>query len=132
MRYGLAARSAGGFTPPLRHRLLGPMAPPMAHRWASVLSGFGFIGFLGPYHRVQDDEKFSCHGDDGLFRGFALGFEPHLEKVKNWIKSIPNLQSVGRQGGFTYPNMHSAMRMGARAAETAMARLKNFKQTPAP
>ncbi len=55
---------------------------------------------------------------------FALGFEPHLEKVQEWIKTVPNLQSVGRQGGFTYPNMHSAMRMGARAAETAMARLK--------
>jgi len=60
---------------------------------------------------------------------FALGFEPHLEKVKDWIKSIPNLQSVGRQGGFTYPNMHSAMRMGSRAAEKTMARLKNVGQT---
>ena len=58
---------------------------------------------------------------------FALGFEPHLEKVKRWIASITNLQSVGRQGGFTYPNMHSAMRMGARAAESAMARLKKAK-----
>lgn len=58
---------------------------------------------------------------------FALGFEPHLEKVKRWVSSIANLQSVGRQGGFTYPNMHSAMRMGARAAESAMTRLKKAK-----
>lgn len=58
---------------------------------------------------------------------FALGFEPHLDKVKRWISSITNLQSVGRQGGFTYPNMHSAMRMGARAADAAMARLKKAK-----
>ena len=66
------------------------------------------------------------HSETG-YPVFALGFEPHLDKVKRWIASITNLQSVGRQGGFTYPNMHSAMRMGARAAEAAMARLKKTK-----
>jgi protoporphyrinogen oxidase len=55
---------------------------------------------------------------------FALGFEPHLQAIRDWISTVPNLQSVGRQGGFTYPNMHSAMRMGARAAEVVIARLK--------
>ena len=53
---------------------------------------------------------------------FALGFESHLETLKAWIDTIPNLQSVGRQGGFTYPNMHGAMRMGARAAEIVLQR----------
>lgn len=64
------------------------------------------------------------HSETG-YPVFALGFEPHLEKVKAWVKGVPNLQTAGRQGAFTYPNMHSAMRMGARAAETAMARLKS-------
>lgn len=64
------------------------------------------------------------HGETG-YPVFALGFEPHLEKLKSWIKTVPNLQSVGRQGGFTYPNMHSAMRMGARAAEAVLARLNS-------
>ena len=54
---------------------------------------------------------------------FSLGFEPYLDAVKDWIKSVPNLQSVGRQGGFCYPNMHSAMRIGAKAAQAAMGRL---------
>lgn len=63
------------------------------------------------------------HSENG-YPIFALGFEPHLEKIKSWVKSVPNLQTAGRQGAFTYPNMHSAMRMGARAAEAAMARLK--------
>jgi len=48
---------------------------------------------------------------------FDLGFEPHLETVKSYIQTISNLQSVGRQGAFTYPNMHSAMRMGFKAAK---------------
>ena len=43
---------------------------------------------------------------------FDLGFEPSLELVQNHIASVPNLRSVGRQGGFCYPNMHQAMRMG--------------------
>ena len=63
------------------------------------------------------------HSETG-YPVFALGFEPHLEKVRNWIQTIPNLQSVGRQGGFTYPNMHSAMRMGAKAADAVLGRLK--------
>lgn len=71
------------------------------------------------------------HNESG-YPIFALGFEPHLEKVKSWISSISNLQSVGRQGGFTYPNMHSAMRMGARAAETVISRLKGTKAAAKP
>ena len=51
---------------------------------------------------------------------FALGFEPHLARVLDWVKSIPNLQSAGRQGAFQYPNMHKAMRMGAAAAGAVM------------
>jgi len=51
---------------------------------------------------------------------FTLGFEPHLDTVKNYISQIANLQSVGRQGAFTYPNMHKAMRMGWDAANNVM------------
>ncbi len=47
---------------------------------------------------------------------FTLGFEQYLETVKNYIQSIDNLQSSGRQGVFTYPNMHTAMRMGCGTA----------------
>jgi len=54
---------------------------------------------------------------------FDLGFEPSLETVMNWVRSIPNLQSNGRQGAFTYPNMHTAMRMGATCARTALQRI---------
>jgi protoporphyrinogen oxidase len=53
---------------------------------------------------------------------FSLGYEPHYEKVTGYMKGIDNLQSVGRQGGFSFPNMHSAMRMGADAAENILLR----------
>ena len=52
---------------------------------------------------------------------FDLGFEPSLEAVQNHVASVPNLTSVGRQGGFCYPNMHQAMRMGIDAAGETLA-----------
>jgi protoporphyrinogen oxidase len=62
------------------------------------------------------------HGETG-YPIFALGFEPHLEKVMQWVKTIRNLQSNGRQGGFKYPNMHSAMRMGATCGQIVLKRM---------
>ncbi|MGI8604286.1 MAG: FAD-dependent oxidoreductase [Verrucomicrobiales bacterium] len=56
------------------------------------------------------------HAETG-YPVFDLGFEPYHQRIKDFIDSIPNLQSTGRQGGFCYPNMHSAMRMGAQAAD---------------
>lgn len=72
----------------------------------------------------RDDviETHLMHGETG-YPVFALGFEPHFEKVMNWVKNVPNLQSTGRNGGFKYPNMHAAMRMGATAAQTVLKRL---------
>lgn len=73
----------------------------------------------------RDDivELYLNHYENG-YPIFALGFEPYLEKLKNYVDSFENLQSVGRQGGFTYPNMHKAMRMGWDAADKAIERLK--------
>lgn len=65
------------------------------------------------------------HGETG-YPIFSLGFEPHYEQVIQWVKSVSNLQSTGRQGGFKYPNMHSAMRMGATAAQVVLKRLQHF------
>lgn len=43
---------------------------------------------------------------------FAKGFESELEVAQGVVAKISNLSSTGRQGGFCYPNMHQAMRMG--------------------
>jgi protoporphyrinogen oxidase len=68
---------------------------------------------------IRRDEIAECH----LLRSaygypvFRLGFELHFEKAKNYLAAFRNLSSVGRQGGFGYPTMHIAMRMGADTAE---------------
>lgn len=51
---------------------------------------------------------------------FTKGFEPHLETVLDYLSRFTNLRTAGRQGAFTYPNMHSAMRMGADAVTSLL------------
>jgi protoporphyrinogen oxidase len=69
--------------------------------------------------RGQIIEWHVMHAETG-YPVFRLGFEEHHDVVKAFLASIPNLQTTGRQGGFCYPNMHSAMRMGAKAADTIL------------
>lgn len=52
---------------------------------------------------------------------FKKGFEKHLSCLTDYLDQFSNLRTTGRQGAFTYPNMHTAMRMGAQAAESLLA-----------
>ena len=49
---------------------------------------------------------------------FGIEYEPHHQTILDYLSGFPTLQSTGRQGGFCFPNMHSAMRMGAEAAKS--------------
>ena len=69
-------------------------------------------GLLHPDEVVATHLVRSAYG----YPVFELGFEPHYERVVEYIGRFENLWSTGRQGGFSYPNMHGAMRMGADAA----------------
>lgn len=55
---------------------------------------------------------------------FALGFEKDLGCANEHVKGFSNLRTTGRQGAFTYPNMHKAMRMGQDTAENLMKSLE--------
>lgn len=67
-----------------------------------------------------------CHSEDVVehhllryaqgYPIFTKGFEPHLEALQAHLGLFSNLRSTGRQGAFTYPNMHRAMRMGKNSA----------------
>ncbi|MDB9742065.1 FAD-dependent oxidoreductase [Akkermansiaceae bacterium] len=48
---------------------------------------------------------------------FTLDFEKSLEISLDWIHSHHKVKTTGRQGAFTYPAMHNAMRMGQSAVE---------------
>lgn len=52
---------------------------------------------------------------------FERGFEEAFDLVMNYLARFENLRTTGRQGGFTYPNMHRAMRMGATATQELLA-----------
>lgn len=78
----------------------------------------------GICRRDQVVETHVMHHDTG-YPIFELGFEPYRDRVQEWVATIGNLQSDGRQGGFKYPNMHAAMRMGADAAQAVIERRIN-------
>ncbi len=64
----------------------------------------------------EDIVEFHVSRYENGYPVFALGFEQYLNCVKDYVNSFNNLQTTGRQGAFTYPNMHNAMRMGHEAA----------------
>lgn len=47
---------------------------------------------------------------------FSLGFERHVARILSWLHQTTPIVSAGRQGTFSYPNMHQTMRDGERAA----------------
>lgn len=51
---------------------------------------------------------------------YQLHFEKDLAVVERWLDSREHLVSTGRQGGFTFPGMHQAMRMGQVAADSLL------------
>ena len=48
---------------------------------------------------------------------YIKGYDDALDNIFNYLSRIPNLKTIGRQGGFQYINSHIAIRMGYRAAE---------------
>lgn len=81
--------------------------------------------------RAEEVVETHLFTDPHAYPVYALGFEPHLAAVRGFVAGISNLASTGRQGAFGYPNMHSAMRMGADAAAELRARLP-ARVAPAP
>src|SRR4030042_1703526 len=48
---------------------------------------------------------------------YKLGYEKHLNNLLDYIKTIKNFETAGRQGRFQYVNGHIAMQMGHKAAD---------------
>lgn len=71
------------------------------------------------------DEVVETHlfRDEYAYPVFALGFEQHLAAVEAFLSTVNNLRSTGRQGAFTFPNMHAAMRLGADTARVMLSLL---------
>ena len=48
---------------------------------------------------------------------FALGFQDRMNRIGAWVRGIPGLETVGRQGAFTFDGMADSMHMGLAAAD---------------
>ena len=84
------------------------------------------IADLAAENLLREDEIVETHliHSHHAYPVFALGFEPHVQALNDYLKPFANVLSCGRQGGFCFPNMHGAMRMGADAAEEMTRRLQ--------
>lgn len=87
--------------------------------WAQIVSDLEAEGVCKA-DEIVEHHVLTCETGYPIFE---FGFEENHNKVKEFLAGLSNLATTGRQGGFCYPNMHGAMRMGAKAAEEALARL---------
>ncbi|CAN5848693.1 NAD(P)/FAD-dependent oxidoreductase [soil metagenome] len=53
---------------------------------------------------------------------FAVGFQDRMNRIVGWLRGIPGLETVGRQGTFTFDGMADSMRMGLEAANRILDR----------
>ena len=71
---------------------------------------------------LQEDEILETH----VFKAphaypiYLLNYEKDLKILLDWVDSIKNLQTIGRQGRFQYINSHVAMKMGYNAADAIL------------
>lgn len=62
---------------------------------------------------------------------FAVGFQERMRRIGDWIHTIPGLETVGRQGAFTFDGMADSMHMGLEAAERILAGPASTPRPPA-
>ncbi|MBI4383713.1 MAG: FAD-dependent oxidoreductase [Nitrospinae bacterium] len=77
---------------------------------------------------IEPEEILECH----IFKAshaypmYLLGYEKHLQTLLDWVESLPNLQTIGRQGRFQYVNSHVAMKMAYQAADNILSSIKSI------
>ena len=82
-----------------------------------VLDDLESEGLCQPDQVVEINVLTNEHG----YPIYSKGFDPHLANIMTYLEGIHNLSSTGRQGGFSYPNMDRAMRLGSDAAQRSLA-----------
>jgi Protoporphyrinogen oxidase len=53
---------------------------------------------------------------------FEVGFQQRMQRIAHWIDGIAGLETIGRQGAFTFDGMADSMRMGLAAADRVLSR----------
>lgn len=60
-----------------------------------------------------------------------IGYEKHLEKVKDFVYSLENLQIIGRYGTFRYNNTDHSIETGLLAAKNLLGEKHDLDQVNA-
>jgi protoporphyrinogen oxidase len=65
------------------------------------------------------------------YPSYVIGYEKHLEKVKNFVYSLENLQIIGRYGTFRYNNTDHSIETGLLAAKNLLGEKHDLDQVNA-
>jgi protoporphyrinogen oxidase len=79
---------------------------------AETVQAVAAEGLCAPHEVVSTIVQTERHA----YPMFSLGFERHVSRILSWLDQATPISSAGRQGTFSYPNMHQSMRDGERAA----------------
>jgi protoporphyrinogen oxidase len=60
------------------------------------------------------------------YPSYVIGYEKHLEKVKDFVYSLENLQIIGRYGTFRYNNTDHSIETGLLAAKNLLGEHHNL------
>jgi hypothetical protein len=65
------------------------------------------------------------------YPSYVIGYEKHLETVKNFVYSLENIQIIGRYGTFRYNNTDHSIETGLLAAKNILGEHHDLDQVNA-
>ncbi len=80
---------------------------------ASVLKELEAEGLL----RAEEVAEAHVYRSREAYPVYLLGYEEQLGRCLDYVESMANLETAGRQGRFQYVNAHVALKMGMQAAQ---------------
>ena len=76
------------------------------------------------YDHIFDDKFNVIHSEvsrnANAYPVIKTGYQEHIDVIKDWLSSLPNITAIGRSGMFKYNNQDHAMATGLYAARTLL------------
>ena len=79
---------------------------------------------LEELRQIFDDDFSVIHSEvtrnANAYPVIRIGYQEHIDTIKNWLRNIENVTAIGRSGMFKYNNQDHAMATGMYAARTLL------------
>lgn len=82
--------------------------------YSKCVEGLKYAGLIADENVITD---YFVRRLDYVYPVFEIGYQDHAQRVRDYVDSIPNLISYGRQGYYQYIHMHHVIAKGFQAAD---------------